>query len=117
MQPEPESEICRRQRSFWRSAMVVGTLAALISCTSDRATGPRSGLAPSIPAKQLGLSSAFDQYVFLPFLLDVQGPNDQPAQSDLNGFTRADNVAGKLGVAWTWDDINAWTGSGQTGDA
>jgi hypothetical protein len=117
MQPDTESENRRRQRSSWRSAMIVATLAALVSCTSDRATEPRSAFAPSIPAKQLGLSSAFDQYVFLPFLLDVQGPNDQPAQVDLNGFTRADNVSGKLGVAWTWDDINAWTGTGQTGDA
>src|SRR5512138_333121 len=117
MQPETEeANGRRRRRAFWRSAMAVCAFAALISCTSDSTTGPRS-IVPTGTAQQLGLSSAFDSYVFLPFLLDVQGANDQPAQSDLNGFTRADNVSGKLGVAWTWDDINAWTGSGQTGDA
>jgi hypothetical protein len=96
--------------------IAAGALAALVSCTSDHVTNPRS-IAPTAAVEQLGLSSAFDSYAFLPFLLDVQGANDQPAQVDLNGFTRADNVSGKLGVAWTWDDINAWTGSGQTGDA
>ena len=105
-----ESKGRRYPRSSWRSAITVCALAALVSCNSDHTTGPRS-IAPEGTAKQLGLSSAFDGYVFLPFLVDVQGANDQPTQSDLNGFTRADNVSGKLGVAWTWDDINAWTGN------
>jgi hypothetical protein len=48
---------------------------------------------------------------------DDAGPNDQPAQVDLNCFNRADNVSGKLGVQWSWDDINSWGGTGQTGDA
>jgi len=48
---------------------------------------------------------------------DDAGANDQPAQVDLNCFNRADNVANRLGVKWSWDDINSWTGSGQTGDA
>jgi hypothetical protein len=26
-------------------------------------------------------------------------------------------VSGKLGVQWSWDDINSWGGTGQTGDA
>jgi hypothetical protein len=48
---------------------------------------------------------------------DDAGANDQPAQVDLNCFSRADNVSGRLWVQWTWDDINSWTGAGQTGDA
>lgn len=53
----------------------------------------------------------------IPGTCDDQGANDQPAQVDLNCFSRADNVPGRLHLRWTWDDINAWTGSGQTGDA
>jgi hypothetical protein len=70
-----------RRPSSWRAATATYALLALISCTSDRATEPRL-IAPTTTAKQLGLSSAFDQFLFLPFLLDVQGANDQPAQSD-----------------------------------
>jgi len=101
----------------WRAAAMACALTTLLSCSSDQSTAPRSLSPTTIAAKQLGLSSTFDSYLFLPFTLDVQGPNDQPSQSDLNGFTRADNITGKLGVAWTWDDINSWTGTGQTGDA
>jgi hypothetical protein len=63
------------------------------------------------------LSSEFNQYQFLGFVLDQQGVNDEPSQSDLNAFTRADNVTGKIGVKWIWDDVNSWAGTGQTGDA
>ena len=55
--------------------------------------------------------------LFLPQVCDVDGPNDEPAQSDVNCFTRADNLAGHLGVQWSWDDTDVWTGEGQTGDA
>lgn len=55
--------------------------------------------------------------MFLPPVCDVDGPNDEPAQSDVNCFTRADNVADHLGVQWSWDDTDVWTGEGQTGDA
>ncbi|MGE5750009.1 MAG: hypothetical protein ACM31F_08605 [Gemmatimonas sp.] len=71
----------------------------------------------SVGAPLADFSSVFDQYQFLGFVLDDQGANDTPAQSDLNAFTRADNVTGKIGVKWVWDDVNSWTGSGQTGDA
>jgi hypothetical protein len=54
---------------------------------------------------------------FNPDVCDDAGPNDEPDQSDLNCFSRADNIAGRLWVRWTWDDINSWTGIGQTGDA
>ncbi len=56
-------------------------------------------------------------FLFLPPVCDVDGPNDEPAQSDVNCFTRADNVEGHLGVWWSWDDTDEWTGKGQTGDA
>jgi hypothetical protein len=70
-----------------------------------------------VVATQFGLSTVFDPYLFLLPTTDDGGANDDPDQSDLNSFTRADNVSGKLAVAWTWDDINSWTGGGQTGDA
>jgi hypothetical protein len=50
-------------------------------------------------------------------ICDDAGPNDTPEQSDLNCFSRADNIAGHQLMRWTWDDINSWTGTGQTGDA
>ena len=79
-------------------------------------------IAPNVEHFSVGtplatFSTEFDQYQFLGFVLDDQGANDTPAQSDLNAFTRADNVSGKIGVKWVWDDVNSWTGSGQTGDA
>jgi hypothetical protein len=55
--------------------------------------------------------------IFLGDICDDAGPNDQPAQSDLNCFSRADNISGRLNLRWTWDDIDSWTGTGQTGDA
>jgi hypothetical protein len=49
---------------------------------------------------------------------DDQGPNDEPGQVDLNCFNRADDGNGDLAVVqWTWDEVDAWTGTGQTGDA
>jgi hypothetical protein len=48
---------------------------------------------------------------------DDAGANDVPAQTDLNCFNRADNIADSIAVQWTWDDTNVWGGTGQTGDA
>jgi hypothetical protein len=47
---------------------------------------------------------------------DDAGPNDVPDQTDLNCFTRADNVAGRLWLRWTWDAVTGF-GNGQSGDA
>jgi hypothetical protein len=55
--------------------------------------------------------------IFAANTCDDGGANDTPEQSDLNCMSRADNVSGRLHVRWTWDDIDQWTGSGQTGDA
>jgi hypothetical protein len=73
-------------------------------------------MTPPTATGQLGLSSAFDAATLQPFLLDDAGANDVPAQSDMNAMTRADNLT-RLVVVWTWDDIDSWGGSGQTGDA
>lgn len=57
-------------------------------------------------------------FVYLGWVCDTAGPDDVPAQSDVNCFTRADNQAPDvLAVKWTWDNTNVWTGTGQTGDA
>ena len=57
-------------------------------------------------------------FEYLGWVCDTAGPDDVPAQSDLNCFTRADNQAPDvLAVKWTWDNTAVWTGSGQTGDA
>ena len=92
-------------------------LASFLSTTcSDPSVTPQDQPSEGIPRPQF-LSSVFDSYVFLGFVPDDQGVNDTPAQSDLNAFTRADNVTGYIGVKWLWDDVDSWTGSGQTGDA
>lgn len=91
-------------------------LSILGACSEPTVTqGPSSAMTASAP--QATLTSAFDAFQFLGFVLDDQGANDTPAQSDLNAFTRADNVSGRVGVKWVWDDVNSWTGTGQTGDA
>ncbi len=84
-------------------------------------------MSESADAAQSSLGGAFaglhadveidNAFLFLPPVCDVDGPNDEPAQSDVNCFTRADNVEGHLGVWWSWDDTDEWTGKGQTGDA
>src|SRR5215217_3955900 len=102
-----------------RYALTIGALVVFaIACGDDarEATGPGTE-SFSTRAPLATLSSEFNQYLFLGFVLDDQGANDTPAQSDLNAFTRADNVAGKIGVKWVWDDVNSWAGAGQTGDA
>ncbi|MGW8281862.1 MAG: DUF7507 domain-containing protein, partial [Gemmatimonadota bacterium] len=76
--------------------------------------------APTEPASEPainGTSLASTGFQFLDPVCDDAGPNDVPEQSDLNCFSRADNVPGSLGVQWSWDDIDQWTGTGQTGDA
>ena len=100
-----------------RFLTAVGLSAAIIlaSCGEEI-------IAPNVEHFTVGtplasFSTLFDQYQWLGFVLDDQGANDTPAQSDLNAFTRADNVSGSIAVKWVWDDVNSWTGSGQTGDA
>ena len=46
---------------------------------------------------------------------DVQGPNDNPGQKDLNMYCSRLGPDGSYEFYWTWDDIN-WTGQ-NTGDA
>jgi hypothetical protein len=95
-------------------------VALLVFVTSTCSDAPVTTQVPpptaEAPRPQF-LSSVFSTYTFLGFVTDDQGANDTPAQSDLNAFTRADNVTGFIGVKWVWDDINSWTGTGQTGDA
>src|SRR5215218_7721310 len=102
-----------------RYALTIGALVVFaIACGDDarEATGPGTeSFSTRAPLTTLG--SEFNQYQFLGFVTDDQGANDTPAQSDLNAFTRADNVSGRIAVKWVWDDVDSWTGSGQTGDA
>jgi hypothetical protein len=75
---------------------------------------------PTQPASEPavdGTPLASSGFIFLDPVCDDAGPNDVPEQSDLNCFSRADNVSGRLGVLWSWDDVDQWTGEGQTGDA
>ena len=48
---------------------------------------------------------------------DSNGANDVPAQSDLTQMGRDDADASVYKLFWSWDEIDQWTGSGQTGDA
>ena len=106
-----------RRRTGWVVVAASCLLLALSACMDrPEPTAPRAVMTAPSPAGQLGLSSAFDAATFLPLLLDDAGANDVPAQSDMNAMTRADNLT-RLAVVWTWDDIDSWGGSGQTGDA
>src|SRR4029079_5234515 len=91
------------------------TAVILASCSESAVTPGSENYAAGTP--RATLSAEFNQYQFLGYVLDDAGASDTPAQSDLNAFTRADNVTGKVAVKWVWDDVNSWTGSGQTGDA
>jgi hypothetical protein len=89
----------RRSPRRWAGpAVAVGVLAALLiaglSLTASAAT---------IPA---GFFTVTDQ----------QGANDVPAQSDLTMMGRLD-TASVYKLFWSWDSIDQWTGTGQTGDA
>jgi hypothetical protein len=103
-----------------RPVIAASFLLVLSACGADD-NGSATGLAPVAEpgpvSVQLGLSELFDPYIFLVPTRDDAGAGDAPDQSDMNSFTRADNVAGRLAVAWTWDDINSWGGAGQSGDA
>ena len=105
-----------RTRTFVHIAFCLSAAYVLTSCNDGILAPSSGGSQGGMPAPLAALSAEFDDYQFLGFVTDDQGANDTPAQSDLNAFTRADNVSGKLGVKWVWDDINSWTGSGQTGD-
>ena len=87
----------------------------LASCGEEVLAPSTENYSAGVPLASL--SAEFTQYQFLGFVVYDQGANDTPAQSELNAFTRADNVNGKIAVKWAWDDDNSWTGSGQTGDA
>ncbi len=50
-------------------------------------------------------------------VLDQQGANDVPYQSDLTQMGRDDSDPSYYQIFWSWDSIDMWTGNGQTGDA
>ena len=92
------------------------SIAIILASCSEQVLNPGSeNYSAGTPRSTFG--PEFNQYQFLGYVEDVGGANDTPAQSDLNAFTRADNVSGKIAVKWVWDDVDSWTGSGQTGDA
>src|SRR5215208_4873860 len=105
-------------KSFIRGAITISGVAValvLASCGDEAVTPQKEGY--SIRAPLALISPVFSRFQFLGFVLDDAGANDTPAQSDLNAFTRADNLPDTIGVKWVWDDVDSWTGSGQTGDA
>jgi hypothetical protein len=102
------------RRSFL-TALGLSAAFILASCGEEVLSPPTENFSPGVPIYTF--SSEFAQYQFLDFVKDDAGANDTPAQSDLNAFTRADNVSGKIAVKWVWDDVNSWTGTGSTGDA
>jgi hypothetical protein len=105
----------RQHRGQLAAVFSFCTVLVLASCSEAPLKPGNENYSAGVPLASL--SPVFDPYQFLGFVTDDQGANDTPAQSDLNAFTRADNVSGKIGVKWVWDDVNSWTGSGQTGDA
>jgi hypothetical protein len=109
------SGVIRRASRFVVTAAGFCAAFILASCGEEVLAPSTETYSPGVPLA--ALSAEFNQYQFLGFVKDDQGANDTPSQSDLNAFTRADNVSGKIGVKWVWDDVNSWAGSGQTGDA
>jgi len=105
----------RQHRGQLAAVFSLSTVVMLGSCGEGPLKPGNENYSVGVPL--LSLSAEFNQYQFLGFVTDDAGANDTPSQSDLNAFTRADNVTGKIGVQWVWDDVNSWTGSGQTGDA
>src|SRR5687768_7867587 len=104
-----------RARRHLATLLSISSAFIAMSCSDHVLTPGNENYSHGVPLASLGVE--FDQYQFLGFVKDDNGANDTPAQSDLNAFTRADNVANKIGVQWVWDDVDSWTGSGQTGDA
>jgi hypothetical protein len=104
----------RRARGLLAAGLGLLVVFVLGSC-SDTLVTPGSELFKD-GAPQF-FSSAFDDYLFFDPVLDVGGANDVPAQSDLNAFAYANNIGGSIAVEIVWDDVDSWTGSGQTGDA
>lgn len=105
------------KRKVWYASALLSLTIVVYSCYDGSRGVAAPGTLAATSSPRLALSSEFTSYEFLGWVKDDNGANDTPAQSDLNAFTRADNVAGKIGVQWVWDDVNSWTGSGQTGDA
>ena len=95
------------------SLILAGGLLLFAGCDGD-IWGPDD---PEPGAETNGIPLTSSHFLFLPPVCDDAGPNDVPEQSDLNCFSRADNIPGSLGVQWSWDAIDQWTGTGQTGDA
>jgi len=97
------------------TGLALAVISVIVACT-DTPVSPKPEEFSIRPPVAL-VSPIFSRLQFLDFVKDDAGANDTPAQSDLNAFTRADNLPDTIGVKWVWDDINSWTGSGQTGDA
>ena len=105
----------RRIRAQLVTALGLSAAIILASCSEQVLNPGTENYSAGTPRS--AISTNFAQYQFLGWVLDVGGANDTPAQSDINAFTRADNVSGTIAVKWVWDDVDSWTGSGQTGDA
>lgn len=97
------------------TGLALAIVSVMVSCTDAPVSPKPEGY--EIRAPLALVSPIFSRLQFLDFVKDDAGANDTPAQSDLNAFTRADNLPDTIGVKWVWDDIDSWTGSGQTGDA
>ena len=109
------SGFIRRARAQLVTALGISAAIILASCSEQVLNPGIENYSAGTPRS--AISTNFAQYQFLGWVLDVGGANDTPAQSDINAFTRADNVSGTIAVKWVWDDVDSWTGSGQTGDA
>jgi len=79
----------RRTRSLVSAALSVCSIFVLARCSEGPLTTESGALSNAHPSATLG--DALTDFDFLqPAIIDVDGANDVPAQSDLNAFTRAD---------------------------
>src|SRR5207249_8957582 len=68
-------------------------------------------------AAESGVMSSMTIPISFFAVLDQQGANDVPLQSDLTQMGRDNSDPSYYQIFWSWDSIDQWTGNGQTGDA
>ena len=96
--------IKEHRRPRWITLLII--VASLTALTAIGVTvSAHSGVGPAVPGNYFTV-------------VDSGGANDVNSdQVDLTQMGRDDTDSTKYSLFWSWDSINSWTGSGQTGDA
>ena len=98
-----------RRTRLWRRRPLAA--AAVVSATALFSAGLVGLSTSSSSAGVLSIPATFFTVV------DQDGANDVPAQSDLTQMGRDESSSTRYSIFWSWDSTDQWSGSGQTGDA